>query len=44
MDVGYLLLFLVSAIVIVAWLTIDDDDFNERFERYRNSTFEDEES
>ena len=42
-NIGYALLILFAVVIVVAWLTIDDDDFNKKFDRYRKSRFEDEE-
>ena len=42
-SLGYLLLFLFVGVILTAWLTIDDEDFNERFEHNRKARFEDEE-
>ena len=42
-NIGYALLILFTVIIVVAWLTIDDDDFNKRFEHNRKARFEDEE-
>jgi cell division protein FtsL len=42
-SLGYLLLFLFVGVILTAWLTIDDEDFNRKFERHRKSRFEDEE-
>ena len=42
-DIGYALLILFAVVIVVAWLTIDDDDFNKRFEHNRKARFEDEE-
>ena len=43
MELGYILFFLFASVIIIAWLTIDDEDFNERFEHNRKARFEDEE-
>jgi hypothetical protein len=43
MELGYILFFLFAGVIITAWLTIDDEDFNERFEHNRKARFEDEE-
>ena len=43
MELGYILFFLFSGVIVVAWLTIDDEDFNERFNHNRKARFEDEE-
>ena len=42
-NIGYALLILFAVVIVVAWLTIDDDDFNKKFDSYRKSRFEDEE-
>ena len=42
-NIGYALLILFAVIIVVAWLTIDDDEFNKRFEHNRKARFEDEE-
>ena len=34
-------LVLFSSVILTAWLTIDDEDFNRRFEEYRKSGEED---
>jgi hypothetical protein len=43
MELGYILFFLFAGVIVVAWLTIDDEDFNERFNHNRKARFEDEE-
>ena len=42
-NLGIFLFALFSGVIIVAWITIDDEDFNERFEHNRKMRFEDEE-
>tara|TARA_X000001316_G_C880447_1_gene6283 strand:+ start:54 stop:197 length:144 start_codon:yes stop_codon:yes gene_type:complete len=42
-NLAYFLFFLFAGVIITAWLTIDDEDFNERFEHNRKARFEDEE-
>ncbi len=42
-NLAYFLFFLFASVIIIAWLTIDDEDFNERFEHNRKARFEDEE-
>ena len=42
-NLFFFLFLLFSGVIIVAWLTIDDDDFNKRFEHNRKARFEDEE-
>jgi len=42
-NIGYALLFLFTGVILTAWLTIDDDEFDKKFERHRKSRFEDEE-
>ena len=42
-NVGYAILILFCHVIVTAWLTIDDDDFNEKFQRHRKGRFEDEE-
>ena len=42
-NLAYFLFFLFASVIIIAWLTIDDDDFNKKYDRYRKSRFEDEE-
>lgn len=42
-NLGIFLFALFSSVIIVAWITIDDEDFNERFEHNRKMRFEDEE-
>ena len=42
-NVGYAILILFFVVIVTAWLTIDDDEFNEMFERHRKGRFEDEE-
>ena len=39
--VGWLLVAMVAGIVAVAWLTIDQEEFNRNFERYRKTEEED---
>jgi hypothetical protein len=36
-TLGYLLLTLFASVILIAWLTIDDEDFDKRFEQYRKS-------
>jgi hypothetical protein len=43
MELGYILFAVFAGVIVVAWLTIDDEDFNERFEHNRKARFEDEE-
>lgn len=43
MELGYILFFLFAGVIVVAWLTIDDEDFNGRFNHNRKARFEDEE-
>jgi hypothetical protein len=43
MELGYILFFLFAGVIITAWLTIDDENFDKKFERHRKSRFEDEE-
>lgn len=42
-NTGYAILILFSVVIATAWLTIDDDEFNEKFKRHRKGRFEDEE-
>ena len=42
-NIGYAILILFFVVIVTAWLTIDDDDFNKRFEHNRKARFEDEE-
>ena len=42
-NIGYAILILFIVVILTAWLTIDDDDFNEKFRRHRKGRFEDEE-
>lgn len=42
-NIGYAILILFAVVIVTAWLTIDDDDFNKRFEHNRKARFEDEE-
>lgn len=35
--VGLLLVAMVAGIVIISWLTIDQEEFNRNFERYRKT-------
>jgi|TARA_S200002703_G_scaffold109701_1_gene95392 hypothetical protein len=42
-NLFFFLFLLFSGVIIVAWLTIDDEDFNKKYDRYRKSRFEDEE-
>ena len=39
--VGLLLVAMVAGIVIISWLTIDQEEFNRNFERYRKTEEED---
>jgi hypothetical protein len=43
MELGYILFAVFAGVIVVAWLTIDDEDFNERFNHNRKARFEDEE-
>lgn len=43
MELGYILFAVFAGVIVVAWLTIDDEDFNQRFEHNRKARFEDEE-
>ena len=38
--VGYLLVATVCAIVFVSWVTIDQEDFNRKFERMKKAAEE----
>ena len=40
-GLGFALFLLFSSVILTAWLTIDDEDFNRRFEEYRKSGEED---
>lgn len=40
-SLGFALFLLFSSVILTAWLTIDDEDFNRRFEEYRKSGEED---
>lgn len=42
-NVGYAILILFFVVIVTAWLTIDDDEFDKKFERHRKGRFEDEE-
>jgi hypothetical protein len=42
-NIGYAILILFSVVILTAWLTIDDEDFNRKFQRHHKSRFEDEE-
>jgi len=42
-NIGYAILILFTVVIVTAWLTIDDDEFNEKFKRHRKGRFEDEE-
>jgi hypothetical protein len=42
-NVGYAILILFVVVILTAWLTIDDHDFNKKFQRHRKGRFEDEE-
>ena len=42
-NIGYALLFLFTGVILTAWLTIDNDEFDKKFERHRKARFEDEE-
>jgi hypothetical protein len=39
--VGWLLVAMVAGIVFVSWLTIDQEEFDRNFERYRKTEEED---
>jgi len=39
--VGLLLVAMVAVIVVISWLTIDQEEFNRNFERYRKTEEED---
>jgi len=39
--VGWLLVAMVVSIVTISWLTIDQEEFNRNFERYRKTEEED---
>jgi len=43
MELGYILFAVFAGVIVVAWLTIDDEDFDERFNHNRKARFEDEE-
>jgi len=43
MELGYILFAVFAGVIVVAWLTIDDEDFNKRFNHNRKARFEDEE-
>jgi hypothetical protein len=43
LNIGYAILILFIFVILTAWLTIDDDEFNEKFQRHRKGRFEDEE-
>ena len=43
MELGYILFAVFAGVIVVAWLTIDDEDFSKRFNHNRKSRFEDEE-
>lgn len=40
-SLGFTLFLLFSTVILTAWFTIDDEDFNRRFEEYRKSGKED---
>jgi hypothetical protein len=40
-SLGFTLFLLFCGVILTAWLTIDDEDFNRRFEEYRKSGEED---
>ena len=42
-NTGYAILILFSVVIITAWLTIDNDEFDKKFQRHRKGRFEDEE-
>ena len=42
-NIGYAILILFSVVILTTWLTIDDKDFDSKFQRHRKSRFEDEE-
>lgn len=42
-NIGYIMLFILGGILVTAWLTIDDDEFDKKFQRHRKGRFEDEE-
>ena len=42
-NIGYGILILFIVVILTAWLTIDDDEFDKKFERHRKGRFEDEE-
>lgn len=42
-NIGYAILILFSFVILTAWLTIDNEDFDRKFQRHRKSRFEDEE-
>jgi DNA-binding CsgD family transcriptional regulator len=42
-NLGIFLFALFAGVIIVAWITIDDEDLDERFEHNRKMRFEDEE-
>ena len=40
-SLGFALFLLFFGVILTAWLTIDDEDFNRRFEEYRKAGEED---
>ena len=40
-NMGYVILILFIVVILTAWLTIDDDEFNKKFEEYRKGRIED---
>jgi hypothetical protein len=42
-NIGYIMLFILGGILVTAWLTIDGDESNKKFQRQRKGRFEDEE-
>ena len=40
-NLGFTLFLLFCGVILAAWFTIDDEDFNRRFEEYRKSGEED---
>ena len=40
-SLGFTMFLLFSSVILTAWLTIDNEDFNRRFEEYRKSGEED---
>ena len=43
-NVGHAILILFVVVILTAWLTIDDHDFNKKFQHHRKGRFEDEET